>query len=557
MLKLHIFYQIDVKTYAVMIRYTPANQLTLDGFVHPFDQELRRDNKWVLLAALIPWDDLAGVYARSLNSDSGRLSVDIRMVIGALIVKHRLGLSDRDTVDQISENIYIQYFCGLKSFQASLPFDASLFVDIRKRMGAVAFDSFNDLVIARTEQLKPPSKRLMQEDSGEEPPGQEPMGPDQATEADIAPGRTAEKEAEVAHKGKLKLDATVADQQIQYPTDLGLVNKCREESERLIDLLYKRSELDTKPRTYRRKARGQYLDIAKKKNKSRKAIRKAIGQQLRYLRRNLKTINKLLDMLAGEKFPLSSRDQRIFWVVQLIYNQQLFMYETKTHSCPDRIVNIYQPYVRPIVRGKDKANVEFGSKISISECNGYSKVDHISWDAFNESGDLKMQKYRLTFGCYPEVVLADRIYLTRENRKWLKALGIRISGKPLGRPPKEQLSPYQKRKQRKERNQRNHVEGKIGQGKNGYGLNKIKARRQDTSESWISAIFLVMNLVNLLKVAEKYAKDAFLWAMETKHLARRTALLIQIATGRQFPRSCAYNDIWMVCPVKKLMLRVV
>lgn len=52
---------------------------------------------------------------------------------------------------------------------------------------------------------------------------------------------------------------------------------------------------------------------------------------------------------------------------------------------------------------------------------------------------------------------------------------------------------------------RNHVEGKFGQGKNGYELNKIRARRQDTSESWISAILFVMNLTKLMKVARKYA----------------------------------------------------
>lgn len=500
---MHGFLELGIKIHALMIRYAPASQLSLEEFKHPFDQELDPNNRWVILAGLIPWDDLANIYAGTLCSDAGRQSVDIRMVIAALIVKHRLGLSDRDTVQEIAENIYIQYFCGLTSFQTALPFDASLFVDIRKRIGAEAFDRFNDLVIARTEQLKPKRKRLMQEDDNKEVPCTDPAPKSGGVD-------TEEKDKEqptsrIAHKGKLKIDATVADQQIQYPTDLGLVNACREESERIIDLLYEKSPLEVKPRTYRRQARQRYLGIAKKKRKSKSEIRKAIGQQLRYVRRNLKTIDKLLDMISQERFVLPYRDQHIFWVIQLIYQQQLSMYENKIHSCPDRIVNIYQPYVRPIVRGKDKAKVEFGSKISICECEGYSKVDHISWDAFNESKDLKMQveKYLQTFGCYPELLLADAIYLNRENRTWLKEKGIRIVGKPLGRPAKQSLTPYQKRKQRKERNQRNHVEAKIGQGKNGYGLSNIRARRQDTSESWISAIFFVMNLVNLLKVAEK------------------------------------------------------
>ena len=488
-----------------MIRYTPASQLTLEGFEHPFNQELDPQNRWVVLASLVPWDKLAEIYVRDLREESGRLTVDIRMVIAALIVKHRLCLSDRDTVDEIAENIYIQYFCGLKSFQRGRPFDPSLFVDIRKRMGAEKFDAFNDAVIARTEKLRPKKKRTMVDDHDPTAPRSMDEGSTENTDDRKQPPSLS------PNKGKLKLDATVADQQIVYPTDLGLVNRSREESERIIDLLYerKKEEISVKPRTYRQVARKQYLELAKKKKKNQKQIRKAIGQQLRYLKRNIKTIHRMLDMFEDEKFPLHPRDQKIFWVIQHIYAQQKTMYDTRIHSHPNRIVNIYQPYVRPIVRGKDKAHVEFGSKISLMECQGISKVDHIGWDAFNEAGDLKMQveKFHTIFGCYPELLLVDGIYLNRENRKWLNEKGIRTVGKPLGRPPKEQLSAYEKRKRKAERNQRNHVEAKIGQAKNGYGLNKIKARRMDTSESWINAIFFVMNLVNLMKVAGQACKD--------------------------------------------------
>ena len=54
----------------------------------------------------------------------------------------------------------------------------------------------------------------------------------------------------------------------------------------------------------------------------------------------------------------------------------------------------------------------------------------MSWDNFNESGDLKAQVeayYRFT-GYYPESVHAERIYRNRENRAWCKERGIRISG---------------------------------------------------------------------------------------------------------------------------------
>lgn len=114
--------------------------------------------------------------------------------------------------------------------------------------------------------------------------------------------------------------------------------------------------------------------------------------------------------------------------------------------------------------------------------------------------------------------MGDNIYLTRENRKFLKGFGIRITGKPLGRLPKNE-SYYQKNKRKKEHRQRNHIEGKFGQGKNVYGLKTIRAKRQDTSESWISAIFFVMNLVKLYKLSNlfySFFKKLYLMCKPTK-----------------------------------------
>lgn len=451
------------------------------------------------MAGLVPWDELAGIYSKNLDPKAGRLTVDIRMVIGALIIKHKLTLSDRDTVLMISENLYMQYFCGLQSMQTKLPFDASLFVDIRKRMGSERFDEFNEIVIRRSENLKPKRKRTIKQDKPDDLGGK---GAASASGTDPV-------KKEIPNQGKLKLDASIADQYITSPNDLKLVNRAREETERLVDVLYKKGSFEKKPRTYRRNARREYLVLAKKRNKSKKEIRVNIGKQLRYVKRNISTIEKMIDKVESEaagRFPLKQRDQKILWVIQHVFDQQMYMYQNKVHSCSDRIVNIYQPHVRPMVRGKDRTNVEFGSKINISEVEGFVRCNHIGWDNYDEGGDLKLQveQFREVYGCYPELLLGDRKYLTRENRRYLKEHNIRIVGKPLGRPPKQKLSGYRKYKTRKEQNMRNHVEGKFGQGKNGYDLNRIRAKRMDTSESWISAILFVMNLTKLMKVALEY-----------------------------------------------------
>jgi hypothetical protein len=410
----------------------------------------------------------------------------------------------------IEENIYIQYFLGLSSFQPNSPFDSTLFPTLRKRLGKEEFDELICRIIEKAKGLEKNQKKKEVVDKKEEKP------PAQVDPSDKKPGKDKHPSAHkdeprdqevkssarsIKNKGTLKLDATVADQMIVYPTDLGLLNKARLESERIIDILYKQSSLRVKPRTYRRIARKSFLAISKKRKKTKKVLRKGIGSQLRFLRRNFKTIEKLLDALPQPPFPLKYRDLKIYWVIQHVYEQQKYMYENKVQSHSNRIVNIYQPYVRPIPRGKDKGKTEFGAKLGVSEFDGFCRLNHLSWEAYHEAADLPIQveAYKDLLGYYPEVVLADQIYLTRKNREWLKSNNIRHVGRPLGRPKK--MTPYQKRKLRKERNMRNHIEGKFGQAKNAYELSRIRARRDDTSESWISAIFLVEALVRWLKIA--------------------------------------------------------
>ena len=134
---------------------------------------------------------------------------------------------------------------------------------------------------------------------------------------------------------------------------------------------------------------------------------------------------------------LSGYDYKCLLVIHTLYEQQLEMYAQRTRTVPDRIVSISQPHVRAIVRGKAARKVEFGAKLSVShQKDGYVSLDRLSWDAYNESSDLieQIETYKERFGYYPASVHADQIYRTRSNRAYCKSKGIRLSGKPLGRP---------------------------------------------------------------------------------------------------------------------------
>jgi transposase, IS5 family len=287
---------------------------------------------------------------------------------------------------------------------------------------------------------------------------------------------------------------------IRYPNDLGLLNQARAQTEIIIDKLHKsiKEKAKVKPKTYRNRARKEYLLVAKKRRVNRNERRKAIKKQLQYIRRNLEAIEKMVNEVGLEA--LSRKHYRLLLVVTEVNRQQSYMYENNENRIDDRIVSLTQPHIRPIVRGKSGTPVEFGAKLSASYVNGYIFMDRISWNNFNESGDLinQVESFKQYTGAYPESVHADKIYRTNLNRSWCKEKGIRLSGVKLGRPPKT-ISKEAKKQARLDEAIRNCIEGKFGEAKRRFSLNRVMTKLVNTSETAIAISFLVMNLSALLR----------------------------------------------------------
>ena len=145
--------------------------------------------------------------------------------------------------------------------------------------------------------------------------------------------------------------------------------------------------------------------------------------------------------------------------------------------------------------------MEFGAKIGASVVEGYTFIDHHSWDAYNESSDLPLQikLYKERFGYLPATILADKIYMNKENRKYLKEQEIRTYCKPLGRPPKEEKSPEEIAKMVKAVGDRNEVECSFGTGKRIYRANNIRAKLPDTARCWTGLCYFVKNVMKFLR----------------------------------------------------------
>lgn len=437
--------------------------------------QLSPENRWVKMAQIIPWARMEDLYHETFaNPKVGNPAKACRMAIGSLLIKERLKLSDDETVAILLDSPYMQFFIGMNSFSDRAPFDASTMTYFRKRLTPEILAEINQMIIDASK-----ADESNHDDSD-------------------AAGTSDESQKEPENEGTLILDATCAPADIHFPTDVALLSDSREKLEELIDCLHK-GRGEKKPRTYRQKARQLYLRFARNRKPRYKQIRRAIREQLGFTRRNIEIVK---DLLSTSSNRLTPRQQQYWETVQAVYLQQQEMYQEKKHKVDDRIVSIHQPWVRPIVRGKATADVEFGAKISISVVDGYTMIEQLDWNAFNESGDLQpaVERYKQRHGCYPERILADKIYRNRKNHQYCADLGIRMNGPKLGRPPKDKrLFDEQKRQEKSEAGERNMVESKFGEAKRRYTLNRVMTRLKNNSEVSIYMTFLVMNLQKRLR----------------------------------------------------------
>jgi IS5 family transposase len=476
-----------------MYRREHRYQLSLENFFLPFGGKLSGDNRWIKLAELIPWDELEDDYASQFCKGFGAPAKPFRMALGALIIKARLGLTDEELVEQIKENPYLQFFIGLEAFQYSAPFDPSMMVYFRKRLPEAVVNDCNERIVRYGLKVIHSSDS---QDRGDD------SGSGGSTSPANQPKPSSQKQP---NQGSLLIDATCAPVDIRHPTDLSLLNEAREVTEILIDAMHPqvRECFGHKPRTHRKKARQQFLAVAKKKKPRISKIRKAIKQQLGHLKRNLASVDALI-ACGGCLLAAGRHIYQKLLVISELVRQQTILYDADSRSIPDRIVSLCQAHIRPIVRGKARCNVEFGAKISISVTGeGFTFLDRLSYAPYNEGEDLKAQAmaYRRRHGHYPEVICADQIYRTRSNRAFCQRHGIRLSGPRLGRPKNDpELVAAEKQQFIDDQRQRNAVEGKIGQGKRRFGLGLIREKLAVTQGSTIALNVLVMNLEKLLEL---------------------------------------------------------
>lgn len=308
-----------------------------------------------------------------------------------------------------------------------------------------------------------------------------------------ASGGGKEEASKGENDGTLILDATCAPANIRYPQDVSLLNEAREKLEKMLWRFHKDYALEL-PRRYSNRARKDYLVFAKSKKHSRKKIRKAIRKQLGYTARDI----RYLERFQSDGYALLKNEIPLYLTIIKLYEQQKQMYDNKVHSVEHRIVSITQPWLRPVVRGKAKAPAEFGAKLDLSiDSEGYGRIERISFEAYNESTCLieAIQRFKERTGKFPKRVLVDQIYRTRENRRFCKENGIRLSGPKLGRP--SVTANEDKKVEYQDNTDRIEVERAFSVAKRCYGMGLITTKLKETQLSSIALSVFVSNLFRL------------------------------------------------------------
>lgn len=444
--------------------------LNLNWRDYKFFGELDPDNMYCKLSDALPWEDLDYVFS-STTSNAGRNPINSRVVLGALIIQHIEGLTDRKLIIKIQENPYYQMFIGMKEWGFKAPFDASSLVHFRKRIEPLTIE-INELLLDYFNILN------VKDNDGSESLSDE----------------------HITHKGDLVIDATAAPVDVRYPTDLKLLDETRIGLELIIDKYYQTGSEDKKPRTNRKVAKQEFNEVSKQKKASAKKRKKAVKKQLTFVKNDIKIIQ---DRIENKSFVLTEKDVEKFELYKKVYEQQKYMSDNKVNSVENRIISLNQTHVRPIVRGKAGAAVEFGAKVSMHIHEGYAYLDKVSFDSFNEATILKdvIDNFKEVHGYYPKRVLGDRIYQNRENRKYCKELGIRLQGKSAGRKS-EDTKQEERRLAILDNSDRQQIEGLFGELKRKYGMDRLFTKLKENQMLNIGMLVIVRNIEKYINSSE-------------------------------------------------------
>jgi hypothetical protein len=290
-------------------------------------------------------------------------------------------------------------------------------------------------------------------------------------------------------------DATCYESELRFPTNQKLLWECVQWNYKQMESLCRILKIKL-PRT-------KYLDWFRRYNEYSKKRKKQSKYRTKVTRGLLKLLYKLngeLNKIENQNpFESTAKYKQQRSIITKVYQQQAQIFKTGK-SIPDRIVSISKSYIRPIVRGKEVKQVEFGAKVNKIQIDGINFIEHIQYRAFNEGTRLQSSVFcaqNLTKTI--KMLGADAIYATNKNRTFTSSNNIQTDFVRKGKAGKnEEQRKILAKEIKKERSTR--LEGSFGKEKEHYNLKKIKGKTQKSEILWI---FFGIHTANALEIGRR------------------------------------------------------
>ena len=375
-----------------------------------------------------------------------------------MFLKHYLKLSDEKLLERLNTDWAIQMFCGIQLCDNQMVRDNAFVSNVRTYLAKhVDLETLQQTLITNWKQ-------------------------------------------EIADKQVVLMDATCYESYIRFPTDVKLLwESCRWLWEKQIPTLCQTYRIRL-PRSKFKDQKTKYVSYSKLRKKSYRKTRSRQNALLKLLNKGMEAYQSLLNQTQAKG--LSTSDGETFKTIKLIHQQQRQRYLNPQAKIPNRIVSLYKPYIRPIVRGKENKPIEFGMKVHKLQVGGINIIEYSSYEAFNECKRLKISiiKHKSTFSLCTHIA-ADRIYATNENRKYTTQKNIQTNFVRKGIGKDDKATKQIKAVLNKERATR--LEGSFGNEKEHYLLHKNKARSPDNEQVWL---FFGIHTANAVLIAKRRQK---------------------------------------------------
>lgn len=432
-----------------------------------FDLDSANFSKWYIfknkteLGAIyqtIEWRELEKLLPKRKIKSGCPSILPIQGYFGVMFLKHYLKLSDEKLLERLNTDWAMQMFCGVLFADNQFIRDNAFVSNVRTYLAKyIDLEAFQQALITN---WKP----------------------------------------ELPDKQVVLMDATCYESYIRFPTDLKLLwESCQWLWEKQIPFCCQAYRIKL-PRSKFKDQKTKYVSYSKLRKKSYRKTRSRQNALLKLLDKGIEAYQSLLNQTQAKG--LSMTDAETFKTIKLIYQQQRQRYLNPQAKIPHRIVSLYKPYLRPIIRGKENRPLEFGMKVHKLQVGGISIIEHGSYEAFNECKRLKISiiKHKSIFGSCTHMA-ADRIYATNENRKYTTQKNIQTNFIRKGIGKDDKATKQIKAVLNKERATR--LEGSFGNEKEHYLLAKNKARSPDNEQVWL---FFGVHTANAVLIAKRRQK---------------------------------------------------